>query len=300
MYPPSLDGFLANDGDTSAGLPHVAGQLDGDQILVPLLTREHPALIDQLKVATALARVTGASLTVINPVCAPARTPSEYHHEASDSDDADLLKWVFDQTADPLPQVNGDCVYTRGVVTGVLRAVRARDVDTLVVPGGVREGRLRTGITERIAAHADADVVVANGQAGFKTPASILLPIAGGPHSGLAADVAATIADDADAWIDVVHIVDEDAPDQRRDDAEALAENVAQRIARPDTTTTWILETATDLTTTIIDQSRCYDLTVIGAPTKGRLQKFIFGSTTQSVRKNAGSAVLSARSNSRR
>lgn len=298
MNPPSLDGLLANDGNTPAGTPRVAGRFDGDQILVPLLTRDIPALTDQLKVATALARTTDASLTVVNPVVTPSQTPSEYHHEVADSDDSDLLEWVFDQTTESLPRVNGDCVYTRGVVTGILRAVRARNVDTLVVPGSVREARLRTSITERIAAHADADVVVVNGQVAFETPASILLPIAGGPHSGLAADVATTIAADSGAWIDVLHVVDEDAPDHRRDEAEELVENVANRIDRPDTTTTWVLET-TDTTTAIIDQSRCYDLTVIGAPTKGRLQKFIFGSTTQSVRKHAGSAVLSARSNSR-
>jgi len=300
MHSPSLGGLLTNDGETPAGTPRVAGRFDGNQLLVPLLTRELPALTDQLKVATTLARVTGASLTVINPVCTPSQAPREYRHEVSDSDEVDLLEWVFDQTAESLPRVDGTCVYTRSVVTGVVQAVRTRNVDTLVVPGGVRTGRLRTSITERIAAHADADVVIVNGgQAGFEDPASILLPIAGGPHSGLAADIAASIATGSDAWIDILHVLDDDAPDHQRDSAEELTEDISRRIDRPDTTTSWLLET-TETIETIVDQSRCYDLTIIGAPTKGRLQKFIFGSTAQSVRKNAGSVVLSARSNSPR
>jgi len=299
MHSPSLEGFLANDGDTSDPTPYVAGRFGGKQILVPLLTQKMPALTDQLKIATTLARVTGASLTVINPLGTSSQSSSEYHHEVSESDEADLLEWVFDQTAESLPRVNGDCVYTRGVVTGVLQAVRTRNVDTLVVPGSVQEGRLRMGITERIAAHADADVVVVNGRTGFEEPASILLPIAGGPHSGLAADVATSIATDSGAWIDILHVIDEDAPNRHRDGAEELVEDIYRRIDRPDTTTKWVLET-TDTTAAIVDQSRCYDLTIIGAPTKGRLRKFMFGSTNQSVRKNAGSVVLSARNNSRR
>jgi nucleotide-binding universal stress UspA family protein len=299
MHSPSLNGLRANDGETPESTPHVAGRFDGNQILVPLLTREVPALTDQLKVATTLARVTDASLTVINPVSTPSGTPNEYHHETSDGDEADLLEWVFDQTTESLPRVNGDCVYTRGIVTGVIQAVRTRNVDTLVVPGSVREGRLRMGITERIAAHVDADVVVVNGRAGFENPASILLPIAGGPHSGLAADVATSIATSSDAWIDILHVISEGAPDYQREGAEELVDDIYRRIGRPDTTTSLVLET-TDITTAIVDQSRCYDLTVIGAPTKGRLRKFMFGSTSQSVRKNAGSVVLSARNNSRR
>jgi len=299
MHSPSLGGLRANDGETPDATPHVAGRFDGNQILVPLLTREFPALTDQLKIATTLARVTGASLTVINPVGTPLQAPSEYRHEVSDSDEAELLKWVFDQTTESLPRVDGKCVYTRSVVTGVLRAVRTRNVDTLVVPGSSRKGRLRMEITERIAAHTDADVVVVNGQTGFEDPASILLPIAGGPHSGLAADVATSIATGSDAWIDILHVISEGTSDHQRDTAEELVDDIYRRIDRPDTTTRWVLETS-DITTSIIDQSRCYDLTVIGAPTKGRLRKFMFGSTSQSVRKNAGSVVLSARSNSPR
>lgn len=297
MRSPSLGGLLANGGEVLDGTPLVVGQFDGDHILVPLLTREVPALTDQLKVATTLARVTGASLTVINPISVPEQTPKEYHHEVTDSDDAALLEWAFEQTAESLPQVDGDFLYTRDSVTGILKAVRTRNVDTLIVPGGSHGGHLRTGVTEQIAAHADADVVVVNGQAGFKKVASILLPVAGGPHSGFAADIAASIAADCDAWIDILHVIDEDAPDRQREQAEGLVEDIYHRIARPETTTTWVLE-ATDITEAIIEQSGYYGLTIIGAPTKGRLRKFIFGSTNQSVRASASSVVLSARNNS--
>jgi nucleotide-binding universal stress UspA family protein len=287
--------LLADRSKTPETTTAVAGQHDGDHILVPLLAGEVPALLDQLKVATALARSTGAPLTVVNPIAPPGQTPAEYHRVA-DGDDAALLAWAFEQTAESPPQVDGDFVYTRTAVSGVLRAVSAYDVDTVVVPGS-GSARLRKGATDRIAAHAEADVVVVNGKPGFKRAASVLLPVAGGPHSGPAADVAAAVAADCDAWVDVLHVVDEDASDRRRERADDLVEGLARRIGRPDTTTTWVLE-APDVVEAITEQSRYYGLTVLGAPTTSRLRELIFGSTNSSVRANAESAVLSVRNNS--
>lgn len=110
----------------------------------------------------------------------------------------------------------------------------------------------------------------------------------------MAAD-AQSIAADANAWIDVLHVVDEDAADRRRDEAAELVEDIYRRIARPETTTTWVLE-APDMVEAIAEQSRYYELTILGAPTKSRLRQFVSGSTNRSVRANARSVVLSARS----
>ena len=297
MPAPSLGGLLTGANETSDSIPPIAGRFDGNHILVPLLAREIPPVLDQLKIATTLARPRNASLTIINPASVPERTPKIYGHEVTDSDDRALLEWAFEQADDVLPHVNGDFLHTRDVVKGVLHAVRTRDVDTLVVPSGTRTDSLRKHVIDRIAAHADADVVVVNGKTGFETPPSILLPVAGGPHSGLAADVATTIATDCNAWIDILHVIDEDAPPHKREQAESLVDDVYHRIARPESTTTWVHET-TDTAEAIVEQSRYYSLSIIGAPTKGRLRQFIFGSTNTSVRKNAASVVLSVRNNS--
>jgi len=295
MPTPSLGGLLAQTTENSDGVPPVAGRFDGNHILVPLLTREIPPVLDQLKIAITLARARNASLTIINPV--PELNAKVYDHAVIDSDDRALLDWAFEQTDDTLLQVNGKFLYTHDVVKGVLHAVRARDVGTLVVPSGAHTGRLRKEVTERIAAHTAADVVVVNGRAGFELPPSILLPVAGGPHSGLAADVATTIATDCNAWIDILHVTDEDAPPHKREQAESLVDDVYHRIGRPERTTTWVQE-ATHTAEAIVEQSRYYGLSIIGAPTKGRLRQFIFGSTNTSVRKNAASVVLSVRNNS--
>ncbi|WP_251328589.1 universal stress protein [Haloplanus pelagicus] len=291
----SLGEFLGSDDDAPEVLPGIAGRFDGEHILVPLLTSEGPALSDQLKIATTLGRATGAALSVIDPVPVTERTPGT----VGDAEDDTLPNWLFDGAADSGSQPDGDFLRTGNAATGVLRVVRANDVDTLVLPSGSHSPRLRKRIVGAIAVHAECDIVVVNGRSGYETVPSILLPVAGGPHSGVAADLARAIAADCGAWIDVLHIVDEDASRRRREAANDLVDDVYRRIGRPETTTKWVLA-ADGVTEAIIEQSRYYGLTVVGAPTKGRLRQFIFGSTTHSVRTNAGSVVLSVRNNSRR
>lgn len=49
MSTPSLGGLLREANGDSDGMLPVAGRFDGNHILVPLLTREIPPVLDQLK-----------------------------------------------------------------------------------------------------------------------------------------------------------------------------------------------------------------------------------------------------------
>lgn len=297
MSPSTLGERLLGQNPPTAGPPTLDGRFGGDHVLAPLLTNEVPAVTDQLKVAAAIARPTGAGLSVVNPISVPEQTPRTYARSVGDVDDEALLEWAIDHAADATPQVSGGLLYTRDVIAGVLSAVRTQAVDTLVLPNTVDGTRVRNGLTKRLAAHADCDVVMVNGQAGFDGVASLLLPVAGGPHSGLAADIARAIAADSNAWIDILHVIDDDATPGERERATELVETVYRRIGRPETTTTWLLE-RDHVAGAITEQSKYYGLTILGAPTKGRLRRFVGASTNQSVRARARSVVLSARNNS--
>lgn len=74
---PSLFGgdLLGESRDTRTGTPGLAGRFSDEQILVPLLTPAVPAVTDQVRVATGLARETGAALSVVNPISVPDQTP---------------------------------------------------------------------------------------------------------------------------------------------------------------------------------------------------------------------------------
>ncbi len=289
-------GLLGPTGVTRRDRTALAGRFDGGHILVPLLRLDDAAVADQVRVAAALGRATGASLSLVDPRTAPDGAATSLRNDASAVDDGALLEWARERTAGSPATGDGGLLRTREVIKAVLRTVDTRDVDLLVLPGCADGGAIRRSLTERIGPRASCDVLVVNGRAGYRDPPSILLPVAGGPHSGLAADFARGIAADGGAWVDVLHVVEGDASAGRRAAAEELVESVAGRLGRPETTSTWVVE-ADDVVDAVIEQSRYYGLTVMGAPTKGRLRRFLTGSTNRSVRANARSVVLSARNN---
>ena len=292
----SASSLVAGTTDVPGDAPYIVGSLDGDQILIPLLTSDVPALTDQLRVAASLARTTDASLHVVDPITAPYQMPMEQRQDVPVDDEKALLEWAIEQVSTASSQVESRFLHTHRIVDRILQNVAANDIDTLVVPSNAGPTQLRQSLAERLAIRAECDVIIVNGQRGYEQVPSILLAVAGGPHSGLAIDIAERIATDCDAWIDILHVVDEDASTHQRQQAEAYVEAAYQRITRPESTTTWILE-AEDVAETIIEQSSYYRLTIIGAPTTGRLQQFIFGSTNQTIRNNAHSVILSARNN---
>lgn len=285
----------SGDGRDADGVRETEGESGERRVFAPLLEPHVPALTDQLEVATTLARATGADLQVADPTALPGRSPEVLRRHAADDRGRELLDWAVERAA-AIDRADGRVLYSRRLVTDVLRTVAAAGVDTLVLPGKSPGGLLGRDATERIALHADCDVVVVNGRPGYDEVPSVLLPVAGGPHSGLAADVARRVAEACDAWVDVLHVVEEGTREATRATAERFVEAAARRIGRPETTSPWILE-AGDAAEAIIEQSKYYGLTVVGAPTTGRLRQFIHGSTNQSVRENARSVVLSARNN---
>lgn len=270
-------------------VPAITGQLRGSHLLAPVLSLAEGTVTDQLRVAATLARGTGGTLSVVDPTDSAPGAPAA--KTVDPGDDATLLE----RALDGVDSTRGT-VSTPGVVREVLSAVRSLDVDTLVLPGASHGGLVRAGLVDRIAAHADCDTIVVNGRVGYEPPPSILLPIAGGRHSGLAADLAGRVAAVTDAWIDVLHVVPDDASGRRREAAREYVEAARDRIDRDETTSTWVLE-AGDVVDAVIEQSRYYGLTVIGAPTKGRFRRFVGGSRNRTIRKSAGSVVLSARDN---
>ena len=282
--------LVVETGDVSAEMSPMVGGLDGDCILVPLLTPTEPAVTNQIRVATALSRAADTPLYVVDP---SDETPTEYGSELPDDAERELLE----RAARTIPRAGPPgFLRTRALLNGTLTTIRANDVGALVVPSGTETGFLRQNLTERLALRADCDVVTVNGQHSDDDARSILLAVTGGPHSAAAADVAGRIATDTDAWIDVLHVVSPDAMDRRRERADAHIDAACDRIGRPERTTGWVLEAA-DPAAAIVEQSEYYGLTVLGAPTKGRLRELITGSTSRTVRNGARSPVVSVRCN---
>lgn len=141
---------------------------------------------------------------------------------------------------------------------------------------------IRRGTTDRIIADAPTDAVVANGRGDLGDPASILVPVAGGPHSGLAVEVACALARHTDAWVELFTVIPDNASAEHRSQgAEQLAQ-ARQSAGEFENLDTWLYED-NDPAMAIAQQSEYYDAVVMGAPTKGRIRRTVFGSTPDSV-----------------
>ncbi|MBP1987074.1 universal stress protein [Halolamina salifodinae] len=170
------------------------------------------------------------------------------------------------------------------------------DVITVERPPSESPGAgIRRGTTDRIVANSPVDTVVANGCGELDDLASILVPVAGGPHTELTVRVARALAAHTDAWIELFTVVPKNPSAERRSGgAEHLA--AARRFLDGfESFDTWLYE-ADDPATAIAEQSTYYDAIVMGAPTKGRLERMVFGSTPDSVDESVDIPVVTATS----
>lgn len=165
---------------------------------------------------------------------------------------------------------------------GVLPSfVRSHDVTTTVVDEA--ETGFFAGSGNAVAG--DCHTVVGTGLDSYESPASILVPVAKGPHSGLAVKVAEAIAAATDSWLELFHVVPEDAGESEQSDAADLLDAYEYRVD-DGVEVDHLIETAADPADAIIEHADYHSLTILGAPQKGKLRRFLFGSTTDEVRAN--------------
>lgn len=152
---------------------------------------------------------------------------------------------------------------------------------------------LRRAATDRVVAGLSTDVVVANGVGSLEDPASILVPVAGGPHTALAVRTARALARDADAWVELFHVVPDGSGDDARARGRDRLDDAAKGLRGFDQHDTWLYE-APDPATAIAEQSRYYDAVVMGAPSMGRIRRLVFGSTVDTVDERVEVPIVTA------
>lgn len=213
--------------------------------------------------------------------------------EAVDTDDA------TDATL-PLPNSHRDS-HCRGArlleTSNTIQPIVSRQAPSALVmerdSGASFLSDLRASQAERLAE--DTDVLTVDGRGQADTIASVLVPVAGGRHSGLAVEAARAIAAANDAAVDLFHVV-EDGSESGRERGQQLLEAVSEGLDY-EQTDTWLYE-APSAAEAITEQSTYYDLTVMGAPTVGPLERFVFGSTATDVQEHADSPIIVAHAQS--
>lgn len=167
----------------------------------------------------------------------------------------------------------------------IVDVVDEYDVSTVVdARRGVRPSDLGD-----VGARVDSTALTVRAPETIDSLSSLLVPVARGPHLDTVLDVARSLAESTDAWLDLFHVVDD--ADRPCDDADELLAYCADRLGGFEAYDDWLFEAA-DPGETIVEQSEYYDATVLGAAQKGELRKYVSGSTTDLVCDDAPNVVL--------
>lgn len=291
--------FESGTGVSDGGTSRVNGdRSETGAVLVPVVTDGVSA--GALGIAISIADHSGTDLLITGMETIPEQTPLD-HPELPIAGD----RWVRNSIematalgAHP-SEVLGATLVGRDIKRMIAHEVDGRDVQILVLEqadGSTAGGSPLVESIDSVFESVGCDVVLTTGAEHLENLSTILVPVAGGPHSGMAVDIAMALALENEAWIELFHVVNPDASEDVRRSGEQYVEAALDRLGEFEHVDTWIYE-APDVAEAIIEQTRYYDLTILGAPRKGRLKRFVFGSKTETIRERADSTVVTVRSN---
>lgn len=269
-----------------------------ERVLVPVTGGpEHDRAV---QVATAVAGARSAELVFAAPVVNPTQLPMGRVPEARLESRREAVRAVAGEVREETGLAAESVVRIGRDRCGTVAATADEYGASTVVlheDGELGSSPIVPSTADAVAGKTDCDVVSVTGEPPVGSVASVLLAVAGGPDSGLAAAVARDVAVASDAWVDVFHVCPPDAGRRRRARARQFVSAARDRLAGYENHDVWIRETA-DVVEALVEQSTYYDVTVMGAPRKGRLGRFFSGSTAEDVRQDARNAVVTVRSGS--
>jgi len=217
----------------------------------------------------------------------PGRVPDAQGSSTAARADGPPVQFACTESAVGTGRSPADIVAQEAVDAGA-------DVVTVERPSSESPGTgLRRETTDRIVGNSPIDTVVANGNGELDDLASILVPVAGGPHTDLTVRVARALADRENAWIELFTVVPTGADADRRSAAAGHLADARQYLGDFEEFDTWLYE-ADDPAAAIAEQSAYYDAIVMGAPTKSHFKRVVFGSTTDSVDESVDIPVVTA------
>lgn len=157
--------------------------------------------------------------------------------------------------------------YCRNIARGIISAIRQKNVNMLVLGWhGKPSSRIfHLGSTiDPIIERSPSSVVILKDCPGNKQYNNILVPVAGGPNSGLALEIASIMADDNDGKITVLYVDN----GQRNFDLDRWFETNKKVIANEKIPVDLKVVKSRSITRTILQETNDYDLIALGTTSR--------------------------------
>lgn len=260
----------------------------------------NPNVVQQLvRTAGDVARLGSGTVRLVSVAVKPPDSPfGVFTDETIVSEFADSSHALLERaTAPDGVTVERDVIPARSAARGLLAAVDEVDPAALVVGwhGKSRRSDAVLGTTvDRLVARAPCDLYVERIGREADGVDSVLLPIAGGPHVGAAARIAAAIAASNEARVHVISVDANDHEDTAAGYVDDGREELADVPGAEIPIETAIVE-ADDVIDAIVEESGDHDVIVMGATRKGSLRRKIAGSVPRAVVDRVDTTVILAR-----
>ncbi len=186
--------------------------------------------------------------------------------------------------------------YCRNVARGIVSAVREKKINMLIMGwhGRSRSGLFHLGSTvDPIIERAPCDVVILKDCGGNRVFKRVLVPVAGGPNSALALEIASTLADGQEGRI-VAFTVDRGMGF----DLDAFLEKNRSRLRLPRERIETKIVSRADIRQAILDESQEYDLVVLGSTAEARLRLMRHDPVPEAVAKACKKPLVMVRASS--
>lgn len=260
-------------------------------LLVPIA---NPDTADQLvSTAVDIATDTGRALELLTVITVPEQVPLSEGGRLVDNEQ-EILSYATEIVDDQTIEVTSRIRFARSIASGILSVVNERDIE-IVLMGWRGRPRRRDIILgshlDQVLRKASCDVLVKRMDKDEQGLQRILLPIAGGPNTELAARVTGSLARVHDAEIHVIVI---NAPNETatiRNEKESILSSVISGFTGVPTITQEIIE-SDSVSETIVRQSKDVDLVVLGATSEDLYRRSIIGSLPEQVGRQSTSSVL--------
>lgn len=265
-------------------------------LLVPVA---NPETVDRLlDTAIDIARDRDLAILALTVVEAPIQLPLGRAREAMDVEQEEsVVNYARDVAEEAGVPVTGRLRFGRDVATSVITVAERENCEAILLGWRGRPRRrdiVLGSYIDEILSEAVVDVLVKRIDREGDTVESILVPVAGGPHTEYAAEVAGSLAREHGAWVELVTVVVDEDEETMAEARELLTETSAALGAIDSVEETVLVG---DVVPEIVGrvEERGHDITVLGAARGGLLRRVLVGDVPEAIARESEGAVIMAR-----
>jgi amino acid transporter/nucleotide-binding universal stress UspA family protein len=249
------------------------------RVLIPISNPESAKLLVEL--GCAIARRNDGEVVLTSIVTVPVQTPLEDGQQFI-GDQREMLADAMEYAPDDVP-VHRTVTLGRGVGRSITNIARQRDVELILLGWRGRRKRTRENVLgstlDYVVENPPCDVAVAKVTPDDE-PEEILVPMARGPHSAFATDIAAAFARAWDANVTLLHVLEPDG-----DGLDDVMTERQRELAEESLDVSTVLVSDDGVAESILTYAdeEGIDTIVVGAAREGLLRRVVFGDIPERV-----------------